>query len=320
MTPGQATDSKRGYNRQEGFVDYRQLQLFTAAAERGNLSQAAEAMGITQPGLSKSLQKLQRELGVRLYTRHGRGITLSEAGRTLMEHARLMDAHLADARAAVASIARGELGHARIGAGPDWIGRLLPMAIARVLERHPRLRFSVETGFPEKLIGRLRQRDLDAVIGALPEHRQDPDLRFQRIDSDEIRVVGRPDHPLLSKSHRTLADYAAYGWVLPQRTELLRQRLATVFHRAGLGEPRIAVESDSAVLLLATARRTDCLGLVTKRKLLHEEKDGLVLIDHEALHFRREAGLAVARHASPPLAVHALMTELRRLGVGDSAD
>jgi DNA-binding transcriptional LysR family regulator len=295
-------------------VDYRQLQLFTAAAERRNLSQAAEAMGISQPGLSKSLQKLQRELGVQLYARHGRGIELSEAGRALMEHARRVEAQLADARAAIAGIARGELGHARIGAGPDWIARLLPIAIGRVLKRHPRLRFSVEAGFPERLIGRLRQGELDAVIGALPEHRRDPDLRFQRLSSDDIRVVGRLGHPLLDDPNRTLADYAAHGWVLPERTELLRQRLTNVFRRAGLGEPRVAVESDSALLLLATVRETDCLGLTTRRKLRNEEAEGLAIVDHEALQFRREAGLVTARRASPPRAVQALMLELRRLG------
>lgn len=206
---------------------------------------------------------------------------------------------------------------ARVGAGPDWDVRLLPMAIARVLEHHPRLRFSVEAGFPEKLIGHLRQRELDAVVGALPDNRNDPDLRFQRIVSDEIRVVGRPGHPLLARPNRMLGDYAAYGWVLPWQTELLRQRLATVFRRAALGELRIAVESDSA-LLLATTRQTDCIDLITMRKLRNEERPGLVVIDHEALRIRREAGLIVARRATPPLAVNTLVAELRRFANWDA--
>ena len=61
-------------------MDYRQLQLFLATAERLNLSHAAEAMNITQPGLSKSMHRLQRELGTKLYSRRGRGIELTEFG------------------------------------------------------------------------------------------------------------------------------------------------------------------------------------------------------------------------------------------------
>ena len=294
-------------------MDYRQLQLFVAAAQRCNLSQAAEVMGITQPGLSKSLHKLQQELGVRLYTRHGRGIELSEAGRTLMEHGLQVEERLADTRTVLAGIARGELGHARIGGGPAWSDELLPAAIAAVLERNPKLRFSVDTGFPERLIGRLRRGELDLVVGALPLNRRDPDLRVERLTADDIRVIGRVGHPLLSVPSRTIADYARYSWVLPTRAELLHQRLSVAFRRAGLGEPRIAVEGDARHLLFGTVRRTDCLGLTTSREIGDPSVCGIIAIDHTRLRFRREAGLIGRRNAEMPTAARILAAELRRL-------
>jgi LysR family transcriptional regulator, regulator of abg operon len=298
-------------------MDYRQLQLFIAAAERLNLSQAAEAMGLTQPGLSKSLHKLQRQLGVRLYTTRGRGIELTEAGRALLGHCRILDTQLADARATLAGIASGVLGHARIGAGPAWISRHLPDAIATILTTHPKLRFTVEAGYPEKLIGRLRQGDLDVVIGALPHNRADPDLGYQRLTSDTIGVIARAGHPLLRRPNRGLAEYAAYAWALPNRAELVRQRLDKVFRGAGLGEPRTAVESDSLSMLLATLRLTDCLSLATTHTLQHAEAYGIVAVDHEALHFRREAGLISRRHATASPAVQLLAAQIRRLASRD---
>jgi DNA-binding transcriptional LysR family regulator len=93
-------------------MDHRQLQLFRAVAERLNLSQAAEAMNITQPGLSKSMHRLQRTLAVRLYHRRGRGIELTEAGRVLARHARLVETQLADAQAELVGIADGKWGAA----------------------------------------------------------------------------------------------------------------------------------------------------------------------------------------------------------------
>ena len=79
-------------------IDHRQLQLFLAVAERLNLSQAAEAMNITQPGVSKSMHRLQRTLRAQLYYRRGRGIELTEAGRALVRHAKLVETQFAEAR------------------------------------------------------------------------------------------------------------------------------------------------------------------------------------------------------------------------------
>ena len=96
------------HDQQDINMDYRQLLLFLASADRLNLSQAAEAMSITQPGLSKSMHRLQRELGTRLYYRRGRGIELTESGRALAKHARLIESQLAEARSEVIGIAAGK--------------------------------------------------------------------------------------------------------------------------------------------------------------------------------------------------------------------
>jgi|GraSoiStandDraft_4_1057263.scaffolds.fasta_scaffold513542_1 LysR family transcriptional regulator of gallate degradation len=296
-------------------MEYRQLQLFLATAERLNLSHAAEAMNITQPGLSKSMHRLQRELGTRLYHRRGRGIELTESGRALLRHVKMIETQLSDALSEVTGIAGGKLGHARIGAGPSWLSRHLPESIARVMGENPYVRFTVDTGFPDRLIGRLRIGELDVVVGALPDNRVDPDLRFMRLSSDVIRVVGRKEHPLARKRDRTLADYASQRWILPGRQELVRERLVRAFMFAGLTEPMLAVETDSLSLKLATLRMTDCLGLTTTRILTQPEAQGIVALDHEALQFRREAGVISRRHADLSPSVKMVVAELRRIAV-----
>lgn len=301
-------------------MDYRQLQLFLAIAERLNLSHAAEAMNITQPGLSKSMERLQRELSTKLYQRRGRGIELTEAGRALSRHVRLIQGQLGEARAEVAGIAGGSIGHARIGAGPSWLSRHLPESIATIMALHPNLRFTVETGFPDKLIGRLRVGGLDVVVGALPDNRIDPDLRFMRLTSDVIRVVGRAGHPLLAQPGRTLADYAAQRWVLPGPHELVRQRLSQAFQAAGLADPVAAVETESLSLILATLRLTDCLGLTTTQILLQEEARGIVAVDHGDLHFTLEAGIISRRHIDVSPSVKLLTAELRKIATRHGAN
>jgi LysR family transcriptional regulator of gallate degradation len=294
-------------------MEQRQIELFLAIAERRNVSEAADAMNITQPGLSKSMHRLQRELGVKLYHRRGRGIELTEAGRALHRHGKLIEGQLAEATAEVTGIANGAFGHARIGAGPAWLGRHLPESIAAIALRHPGIRFTVHGGFPDQLIWQLRRGDLDIVVGALPENRTDPDLRFMRLTRDTIRVVGRAGHPLLTKANRTLADYAAQRWVLAGRHELARLRLIRVFRARGLPEPVAVVEADSQSLMLATLRLTDCLGLATTQTLLHAEGRGLAAVDHDLLKFSREAGIIVSRHLTLSPSLKLLVAELRRI-------
>lgn len=296
-------------------MDYRQLLLFLAAADRLNLSQAAEAMSITQPGLSKSMHRLQRELGTRLYYRRGRGIELTESGRALAKHARLIESQLAEARSEVIGIAAGKVGQARVGAGPSWLSRHLPDSISRVMAQGLDIHFIVDTGYPHRLIQRLRQGELDVVIGALPENRIDPDLRFSRLTSDVIKVVGRKDHPLLKKRERTLADYAAQRWVLPGQHELVRLRLARVFTQVGLPEPVIAVETDSLSLQLAMLRTSDCLAMSTMHTIALHSAQGIVLIDHSQLQLRREAGIIRRRHADMSPSIKLLIAELRKVAV-----
>jgi len=294
-------------------MDYRQLQLFLATAERLNLSHAAEAMNITQPGLSKSMHRLQKELGTKLYHRRGRGIELTESGRALLRHVKVIETQLSDARSEVMGIAGGKLGHARIGAGPSWLSRHLPESIARVMQQNPNIRFTVDTGFPDRLIGRLRMGELDVVVGALPDNRIDPDLRFMRLSSDVIRVVGRREHPLARKRDRSLVDYAAQRWILPGRQELVRQRLQRVFMLANLAEPLPAVETDSLSLMLATLRLTDCLALTTTQILSQAEAQGIVALDHEHLQFTREAGIVSRRHADLSPAVKGMIAQVRKI-------
>ncbi|HXE68374.1 MAG TPA: LysR family transcriptional regulator [Hyphomicrobiaceae bacterium] len=294
-------------------MDYRQLQLFLATAERLNLSHAAEAMSITQPGLSKSMHRLQKELGTKLYHRRGRGIELTESGRALLRHVKVIETQLSDARSEVMGIAGGKLGHARIGAGPSWLSRHLPESIARVMQQNPNIRFTVDTGFPDRLIGRLRMGELDVVVGALPDNRIDPDLRFMRLSSDVIRVVGRREHPLARKRDRSLVDYAAQRWILPGRQELVRQRLQRVFMLANLAEPLLAVETDSLSLMLATLRMTDCLALTTTQILSQPEAQGIVALDHEHLQFTREAGIVSRRHADLSPAVKLMIAQVRKI-------
>jgi DNA-binding transcriptional LysR family regulator len=294
-------------------MDYRQIELFIAIAERLNISQAAEAMRITQPGLSKSMTRLQKELGTKLYHRRGRGIELTESGIALLRHGKKLETQLAAAHNELTGIATGSLGHIRIGAGPSWLSKYLPDSIAAIIKRHPKLHFTVKADFPNRLIAQLRSGELDIVIAALPENRSDPDLRFMRLSSDTVLVIARQNHPLFAKANRDISDFRRYGWILPGKHEALRRRVEKAFRDAGLGKPDTILESDSLSMIFATLRLTDCLSVLASQSLSLSEARGIVALDHEHLRFFREAGIIIRREGNPSTSVRILTAELRRI-------
>ena len=223
-------------------------------AERLNLSHAAEAMNMTQQrGFRRACSASSSSSGPSSITAAAAASRLTESGRALLRHA-IIEAQLADARSEVVGIAGGKTGHARIGAGPSWLSRHLPESIARMIAQHPNVRFTVDTGFPDRLIGRLRLGELDVVVGALPDNRVDPDLQFMRLSSDIIRVVGRKEHPLVRKRDRSLADYAALldlARTAGARAPAAHPGIRTSRHaradncgRDGLPLPKLAAQND----------------------------------------------------------------------------
>ncbi|MBX3576132.1 MAG: LysR family transcriptional regulator [Rhizobiaceae bacterium] len=307
-------------------MDLGQLRFFVCVAERLNLSHAADVLGVSQPALSSSMGRLQKELGARLYYRRGRGIALTESGHALLRHARSIEQHLHDALGEVEAISQGNLSHVRIGAGPAWLNHVLPSAMAAMIASHPRVRFTAEVGFPDQLIKRLRVGELDVVLAGFPESRLDPDLRFLSLASDRILVVGRAGHPLSKNPLRSIQDYARYQWVLPGPKVATRQRVEQVFAKNGLGPLNVVVESDSLSLMFSVLRQTDCLGMITSQTILLDEARPLVAIDHDEFSFSREAGFVSLRHAEMPPAVKNLLSELRKVmaakddRIGDSGD
>jgi hypothetical protein len=121
-------------------------------------------------------------------------------------------------------------------------------------------------GLPRSIDRSAPPGDLDIVIGALPDNRRDPYLRFLRLTWDMLHVVGRQGHAFAAQA-RTLVDFAD--------SEASRAHVQA----AKLPEPDVAIETDSLSLMLATLRTTDCLGLMTSQILTQPEAHGVVSID-----------------------------------------
>src|SRR3954467_9911403 len=149
-------------------LDVRRLRLLCDLARLGTIAAVARAAAYTPSAVSQQLSALEREAGVALLERTGRGVTLTAAGRVLAEHAEVVLAALEQTSAALAALTTGLSGPLRIGAFPTAVRTLLPAALVALAARHPGLELMVTELDPAQVPAALREHRLD--VGLLHDY------------------------------------------------------------------------------------------------------------------------------------------------------
>ncbi|MCW3040271.1 MAG: LysR family transcriptional regulator, partial [Solirubrobacterales bacterium] len=228
-----------------------QLEYFLAACEHGSFSAAAEELHMAQPSLSDQVRRLEAELGVELFRRVGRGLAITEAGRTLQEHAILVLDAAEAARASVGAVrelrggtaAFGTFGSARYFLGTDLV--------ADFRTRYPDVRLRLIGANSSETADAVRRGELEAGMVSLPV--DDHGLEVRPITRDEIVYASmNPEH----LAHRaTIQRIATVPLILPDATfgteDPVRRQLAELAQSAGVRiEPVIDVEDPEAAMEL----------------------------------------------------------------------
>ena len=148
-------------------MELRHLRYFVAVASARSVSLAARGLNVTQPGLSRQIQNLERDLGVRLFDRIGRKIVLTGDGTELLGRARRILADAEAFRERAQALGGGEGGMLRIGATPQFIEAALPEVLARYHRARPGVEVRVTEDGASPLLIRVHQGELHLAIGAL---------------------------------------------------------------------------------------------------------------------------------------------------------
>ena len=162
-------------------MDTTLLRAFIETADAGTLSRAAKQLALSQPSLTAQIQRLERHLGAALFDRHGRGVTLTDAGQSLYPRARRI---LDDVRTAEDAIRRDRIegvGTLTVGAIPTVAPYVLPSALQRMRARHATMRVEFREDYSAVLAKMLRDGALDVVIAALP-------YPFEHLDTEPLGV------------------------------------------------------------------------------------------------------------------------------------
>lgn len=194
---------------------FRHLRYFVAAAEELHFGRAAKLLGIAQPPLSQSIQRLERELGVELFDRSRRQVDLSPAGQLLLDEARTLLAGEERMRALMRMVREGTLGTLRAGVPSDTPAATLQTLLRRLADQVPGLDVDLQERDTGEQLRMLADGRLDA---GLIHHPVDaPDLNFGRAVQVPLGVVLPRVSPLAAADELDLADIAGQDLVVAPR-------------------------------------------------------------------------------------------------------
>jgi DNA-binding transcriptional LysR family regulator len=218
-----------------------QLRSFLRVAEEGSFTRAAEELYLTQPAVTQHVRALERELGVPLFDRTGRGAQLTPAGEALCRYARRSVALLAECRQVIADLESGAAGRLALGAGVTTSIFRLPGWLRAFGDAYPGVDVVVRTGRSREVAALALEREID--LGLVTSPVQHPDLRVAGLFEEEIVLVTPHGHALAGR-RLPLEELAEAPLILFPKATGFREYLDRALAEAGVSA-RVKMESDS---------------------------------------------------------------------------
>jgi len=223
-------------------MDTQSLSAFLEVALSGSFSIAGERLHLSQPAISKRVAALEAIIGSRLFDRVGRQVTLTDAGRTLLPHARRVLDDIEDGRRALSQLSGRIGGRLSIGTSHHIGLHRLPPALKRYTQKFPDVDLDIhfmdsEIACQEVLSGRLELGIVTLPGTALPQ------LQTRLVWPDPLAVVASPEHPLSARKRLHLRDLAAYSAVLPDASTYTHRIITSALQAQGL-QPRVRLATN----------------------------------------------------------------------------
>lgn len=288
-------------------MEFRQLQLFLAAAEEGSITAAARRMHLTQPALSRQIKALEEELGVELFTRGAHSVALTPAGRVLVDEGRKLLERAERVVRQVRAEADGE--PLRIGYAPSLAGPLLGLALERFSQLHPRVRVQLFDCSSAEMREGLAQGKFDVVV-TVPWEGDAQSVKWTRIRQHAMCLAVPVSHPFAGLAKVPLSELGGQRLLLYSRTEYPEywQSVTRLFrdHRI---DAKVAGEFDGVTSLGAAVEAGLGMALVAAGSRL--DRVVMLPLDPEPEAVCVSAGLQAGREISPLIGV--FVGELRRV-------
>ncbi len=294
-------------------IDSEHLEILAMIVERGGLTEGAEALGKSQPSVSRTMAIFEKRLGVPLFEPGRRPLRPTDLGLELARIGQRIHNLSLEASVLVDRVQSGRAGHLRIGGTPLFMDGVITPLLADLQEQVSGLQFEQAYGYFDSLATRLRNKTIDMAV--LPMHaRQIPiDMDFLPILSGRNVIACRQGHPLTRRGAITLADIAEFSWVSPPQDSPLFRDLKRVIQSIGASENvKFTFSGGTLASITSFLARTNCL-TVLPYSVVHMVRDALrittlpVRVDHP----ERQLGILSLKGGDQPTAAQTVIDHIR---------
>lgn len=256
-------------------IKQRHLLCFLEIVRSGSIVRAAEQLGITQSGASRTLGELEEIIQARLLERNRAGVALTPLGEIFFRHVSASATALSQGLEKIAMVRQDSRQSVFVGVLPNATERVLPAAVLQFKKRHPGIPVSVVTGTNTALMQSLRVGNLDFVIGRLAAPADMSGIDFRSLYNEYLTVAARPGHPFLDPElPRSLADFT---FVMPVEGSIIRRDAEQVLIKAGITSMVDYVETVSTAFGRAFVLSSDAIWIAPWGAVAKDLKTGVLV-------------------------------------------
>jgi DNA-binding transcriptional LysR family regulator len=268
-------------------TELRQLRHVIAVADHGNFARAAEALRMSQPALSRSVQAVERELGGHLFQRTSSGTEPTDLGHLFVLRARHILQLSEELGLEMANNSSLRTGHVAVGGGPYPMQTTLPQALTRFVAAHPDVSVRLIVREWDELLRRLRGREIELFVAETSTIEHESDLSIEAVSPHPLFLVARAGHPLAGRDALDLSDLfeyplAAMTRIPPRVLEPIRAAQRRAANPAAVTRRFPAIECNIHSVLTQVVLETDVIMTSTLPRIRAELDSGqLTLIKSE---------------------------------------
>lgn len=293
-------------------IRLRHIACFLEVARLRSMAGAAEALNISQPAATKTIQELEALLGGQLFDRSRRRLSLTAFGEVFFRYASTSIAALRQGIDA----ARGthDTAMVRVGALPTVSARMLPDAVRAFTEDNGGVKTRIITGPNGYLLSLLRTGDVDLVIGRMAEPNAMVGLSFEHLYSERVVLAVRPGHPVLDEPKFNLRLIEHYQTLMPTPDSVIRPVVERILLAHGVTQLRDEIETVSNAFGRSYVRQTEAIWIISEGVVADDVAEGrLALLPVDTSETLGPVGFTTRTDTPTSLSTARLMQSVREV-------
>lgn len=240
-----------------------QLTAFVAVIDHGSFSEAARALGVSQPAVTMQIQGLEADVDATLFDRGYRRVSLTEAGNVLLPYARRVISQLEEAEASIQSLSATVSGRVTLAASTTPGQYILPRLLGSFLNVNPEVGVTLRVYDSAEVVARVESGEAD--LGMTGAEVQGAKVTYETLGSDELALICPPGHPIAKREGVTFAQVAEEPIIAREAGSGTRMAAEALIRRSGIdpGDLNVVMELGTNEAIVSAVEGGMGLGIVS---------------------------------------------------------